>query len=181
MIKSCLCALALATTLPVLAEEFAVPLPGREGLVMDLPSGWKAQVRRPDPALPPTIAVTDSDPKAFQVLITPVWPAAHAKAPTGAEIRHVVQLGADQARPRATEAELKLHDLDSSGKYGYYFSATDRAPGADGYKYLTQGALGVSELRVDFKVQANEPPSPATDKALELLRSVRRTSAKTAP
>lgn len=181
MIKSFVCVLAFTATLPVLAEEFTVPLPGREGLVMDLPSGWNAQVRRPDPALPPTIAVNGADPKAFQVLITPIWPAAHAKAPTGAEIRHVVQAAADQARPRALESELKLYDLGSSGKHGYYFAATDRAPGADGYKFLTQGALGVSELRVDFKVLVNEPPLPVTDTALELLRSVRRASAKTAP
>ena len=183
MLRPALALLALALTLPALAEELRVPLPGRDDLVIDLPAQWRAQVRRPHAALPPSVAISGPDANALQMILTPIWPAGSApKAPTADELRAQVQAGAAQAKPRAVEAELPLKDLGTSGKTGYYFSATDRAPEPGGYKYLTQGVLGMNELRVAFTVLANgQPQEPTTAQALELLRSMRRAPANTAP
>lgn len=181
MIRTALTALTLALCLPVLAEELRVPLPGRDDLVIDLPAAWRAQVRRPYPELPPSVAISGPDATALQMILTPIWPAGSARATTADELRAQVQAGAAQAKPRAVEAELPLRNLDASGKTGYYFSATDRAPGPGGYKHLTQGVLGMNELRVTFTVLANGQPQEPTAQALELLRSMRRAPAKTAP
>ncbi len=166
--------LASALALPAWADELRVPLPGRDDLVIDVPAGWHAQVRRPQAALPPTIALSGADASSFQVLITPSWPAGAATAPTANDVRALVQGAAGQARPRAVEAELPLKDLGASGKSGYYFSATDRQPEPGGFKHLTQGAVTVNELRVTFTVLVNGQAQPTTDLALELLRSMRR-------
>lgn len=174
MLRAAALLLASAFTLPAWADELRVPLPGRDDLVIDVPAGWQAQVRRPQAALPPTVALSGAGTSSFQVLITPIWPQGTAPAPTANDVRVLVQGAAGQARSRAVETELPLKDLMASGKSGYYFSATDRQPEPGGYKYLTQGAVTVNELRVTFTVLVNGQAQPTTDLALELLRSMRR-------
>lgn len=90
----------------------------------------------------------------------------------------MVQGAIARAAPQATERELKLIDLGSSGKPGFYFSATDKAPEPDGFKYLTQGAIAVDELRVAFTILSNGENNQAVAQALEMLRSVRRARSK---
>ena len=173
--------LALSLALPALAAELRVPLPGRDDLVMDLPEGWHAQIRRPRPELPPTVEITGADAAALQVLDTPIWPVAPAQTPTANDIRALVQGAADRARPRAVEAELKLSDLAATGRHGYYFSATDRTPEPGGFRHLTQGAVAEGELRVSFTILANGEADEPTSQALALLRSMRRAPAHKAP
>ena len=182
MLRTALTLLTFALCLPVRAEELRVPLPGRDDLVIDLPAQWRAQVRRPHAELPPSVAISGPDATALQMILTPIWPAgSSSRAPTADELRAQVQSGATQAKSRAVEAELPLKDLGASGKTGYYFSATDRAPEPGGYKYLTQGVLGMNELRVAFTVLANGQSQEPTAQALELLRSLRRAPASKSP
>lgn len=182
MFRTALASMALALCLPVLSEELRVPLPGRDDLVIDLPAPWHAQIRRPHAELPPSVAISGPDAKALQMLITPIWPVGSApKAPTAEELRALVQAGAARARPKAVESDLPLLDLGAPGKTGYYFSATDRAPEPGGYKHLTQGVLGMNELRVTFTVLVNGAPQEPTAQALELLRSLRRAPTTKAP
>jgi hypothetical protein len=182
MFRTALVSIALALCLPVLAEELRVPLPGRDDLVIDLPAQWRAQVRRPHGELPPSVAISGPDTKALQMLITPIWPVGSApRGPTADELRGLVQAGAARALPKAVESDLPIKDLGASGKTGYYFSATDRAPEPDGYKHLTQGVLGMNELRVTFTVLVNGAPQEPTAQALELLRSLRRAPATKGP
>ncbi|MES2609034.1 MAG: hypothetical protein V4679_02285 [Pseudomonadota bacterium] len=182
MLRTALASIAFFLCLPVLAEELRVPMPGRDDLVIDLPAQWRAQVRRPHGELPPSVAISGSDAKALQMLLTPIWPVGSApRPPTADELRGLVQAGATRAQPKAVESDLPLKDLGAPGKTGYYFSATDRAPEPDGYKHLTQGMLGMNELRVTFTVLVNGAPQEPTAQALELLRSLRRAPASKAP
>lgn len=175
MFRAALASIAFSLCLPALAEELRVPLPGRDDLVIDLPAPWRAQVRRPHAELPPSVAISGPDAKALQMLITPIWPVGSApKAPTAEELRALVQAGATRAKPKAVESDLPLQDLGAPGKTGYYFAATDRAPEPGGYQHLTQGVLGMNELRVTFTVLINGAPQEPTAQALELLRSLRR-------
>ena len=162
------CALAL----PAAAAELRADLPGRD-LVLELPEGWRGQVRRPRPDAPPTMGIT-ADPKAFQILITAIPPVGGMQAPGAEEIRDIVARGAASAKPRAVEPELEVKELRARGKAGYYFFATDREPEPDGFKYLTQGAIGFDELRITFTILANGEPQKVIDPALEMLRSMRR-------
>ncbi|WP_298212941.1 hypothetical protein [Acidovorax sp.] len=181
MLRSALASIAFALCLPVLAEELRVPLPGRDDLVINLPVQWRAQIRRPHGELPPSVAISGPDAKALQMFITPIWPVGSAPSPTADELRGLVQAGATRVQPKAVESELPLKNLGAPGKTGYYFSATDRAPEPDGYQHLTQGVLGMNELRVTFTVLVNGAPQEPTAQALELLRSLRRAPASKAP
>lgn len=177
MLRRLITLLALACALPVHAEELRVALPGHDDLVIDLPAQWHAQVRRPRAELPPSVAISDPDASALQMVVTPIWPVNGAQPATPSELRAQVQGAATRAKPKAVEAELPLKDLGASGKVGYYFSATDRAPDAGGFKHLTQGALGMNELQVTFTVLANGQAEEPTALALEMLRSLRRAPA----
>lgn len=181
MLRTALTLLTFALCLPVLAEELRVPLPGRDDLVIDLPAQWRAQVRRPHAELPPSVAISGPEAGALQMIVTPIWPAGAGKASTPDELRAQVQSAARQAQPRAEEAELPPKDLGASGKTGFYFSATDRAPEPGSYRYLPQGVLGMNELRVTFTLLANGQREEPTAQALELLRSLRRAPASKSP
>ena len=177
MLKYILAFIALVVTLSVSAAELNVALPEREGLVFDVPAGWRSQVNRPRANLPPTIVLGSSDPRGFQVLVTPIWPMGNVQAPSRSDIRSLVQGAADNARPKAVEKTLPLTELSGPGLFGYYFAATDRSPEPDGYKFLTQGAMAFGELRITFTVLANEGSKSASAAALSMLRSLRRSRA----
>ncbi|MFG6485661.1 hypothetical protein ACG04R_03195 [Roseateles sp. BYS78W] len=181
MLKTAAALVALILALPALAAELRVPLPNRDDLVIDVPDGWHGQVQRPRADLPPTVAITGPNAATLQVLVTPLWPTGGAKAPTPDDIRSMVQRSADRIRPRAVEPELKLHDLDATGKVGYYFSATDAAPEPGGFKSMSQGAVGMGELRVTFTILVNGEPAEPTSQALALVRSMRRAPGQKAP
>lgn len=162
--------------LPALAcaAEFQVDLGSRDPLILDLPQGWQARVARPSPGLPPTVTIATSNSKAIQVLVTPIWPSNGAASPTRDQIRALVQGAAEQVKRQAVEASLPLVELMASDKAGYYFAATDRAPEPDGFKHLTQGAVGMGDLRITFTILINGEPEKLRSQALEMLRGMRR-------
>ena len=166
--------LALFMAVSVAAEELRVPLQGRDDLVFDLPAGWQGQVRRARPDLPPTVAIAGSPAGSLQMLITPIWPSGSAKGPTPEELRGLVRGASDQVRSQAVERDIEISELGAPGKTGYYFSVTDRQPEPGGYKYMTQGAMGLNELRITFTVLVNGDPQALRATALELLRNLRR-------
>jgi hypothetical protein len=172
--------LAFLLAIPAVAAEIAVSLPGHDDLVLEVRSGWVARISRPRADLPPTITVGPNSGNAFQVLITPLWPMGNAKSPTLGEIRSLVEGGARQALPQAVEQSLPLKELTGSSTNGYYFSATDRQPEPDGYKYLTQGAVMLKELRITFTILVNGEPQKPTEQALEVLQTARRAPARNA-
>jgi len=173
--------LALASlAVAAIANEVSVPIPGHDDLVLELPDTWQYETRWAREDLPPTVTISSRERREVAVLVTPIWPMGPPKAPPSAEdVRRLVQGAADSAKPRAVEQSLPLVDLSAPGKIGFYFSATDREPEPNGYKYLTQGAIGFDELLVTFTILTNGDPKPATDQALQMLRSMHRAAKKT--
>jgi hypothetical protein len=180
MIRSLILALALTAPSWAGAAELQVPLNGRDPLVLDLPPAWQAQITRRAPDVPPTVTIASPTPGDFQILVTPIWPQPSAAAPTREQIKVLVQGATAQARSQAVESSLPLVDLAASGKAGYYFSATDRAPEPGGYRHLTQGAVAMGDLRVTFTILANGDAEQTRSQALEMLRSMRRAKAAAA-
>jgi hypothetical protein len=174
MIKRFSIALALALSLPAFAAELRVPIPGRDDLILDVPAGWKSEVRRPRAEMPPTIVLTSERPRDFHVSVSPMWPVGAAKSPSKSDIKALVEGAAKQAQAQAEEKQLPLKELEGPGKSGYYFSATDRKPEPAGFKHMTQGAVAFNELRVAFTILANAAPDKTTASALQLVRSMRR-------
>lgn len=158
-----------------MAAEVRVPLPDRDDFVLEVPDEWRHQVRRERADHPPTIALTSANRLELVVLITPLW-AANASIPVGNpdDLRKLVQGAANAVKSRAVEENLALVEFSAPGKMGYYFSATDKAPEENGYKYLTQGAVGFNDLRVTFTILINGEQDRMSQQALQILRSLRR-------
>jgi hypothetical protein len=161
------------------AAELQVAVPGRGVVVLDVPDGWQHQVSPASAGQAPTIELSPRQGHAFLVkmTITPFEPAATHHA-TSAKLRALVQQAADAEKPKAIEPELRLFDLDSSGKDGVYFSATERTPDPQGYRHRTQGALGLNTLSVSFSILSPTESKPLTEQALQFMRSVRQMPAK---
>jgi hypothetical protein len=177
MVTALVLALSLVCAAAVSAEELRVPLPDRGGVVLSVPEGWTAQVQRSRSDLPPTIRLTPTTGGQFEVLITPLWSATSALSqPSREALRGFIGRAVQAARPRAVEPELPIVDLAGPGIVGAYFSATDRQPEPDGYKHMTQGILALADLRVTFTVLANGDATPIAEKALDMLRTMRRTA-----
>jgi hypothetical protein len=85
-----------------------------------------------------------------------------------------VRRASDGPKAQAVERELPVVEFSGPSGFGAYFSATDRAPEPDGYKYLTQGMLAMGEVRVTFTVLVNGEPAPVVQQALETVKTMRR-------
>jgi len=147
-------------------------LPDHGVFQMKVPASWKEEVQQPDDnRLPPTIAFRPASGDQFLILITPFWQTKKDEPPlSNGEIQKMVQRAADGAQPNAAEKTLKIIEIRGSAGRGYYFSATDKAPEAGGYKYLTQGALLVGELTVTFTILTNEDKKDVDSAALTMLK-----------
>jgi hypothetical protein len=86
-------------------------------------------------------------------------------------MRHGVQQAADKVKPTALEHYLPVEELTGAPGRGYYFSATDREPKPDEFKYLTQGMLLVGDVVVSFAILTNDAQEEVRDQALAMLKS----------
>ncbi|MES2257312.1 MAG: hypothetical protein V4724_02280 [Pseudomonadota bacterium] len=158
------------------AAELRVAIPEHDDLVLTVPEEWKAKVRTPRANLPPTIAMVSGTHNELMVLITPIWPARSLTGdmPGAEEIRNMVSGAADIAKTKSLEDSLPLQEWRAPGMFGYYFSATDREPEPNGFKYLTQGAVGFRELRITFTILVNGEAKALNERALQVLGTMRR-------
>lgn len=162
----CRTALAADTT-----AETSFALPGHGTLIMQLPSGWDHEVRKHPGDFPPTIVLTGFEASPFVVMITPRWAAAGAGDDFGSpkDIHAIVERAAQAAEPQSVEGRLSIVTLGGGKGPGYYFKATDRAPKAGDFKYMTQGAVRVGELVCTFTILTNDDKSAVQTKVLNML------------
>jgi hypothetical protein len=147
-------------------------LPDHGVFQMKVPASWKDEVQQPDDnRLPPRIFFRPASGDLFLILITPIWKVKKdAPLLTDGDIQKMVQRAADDAQPNAVEKTLKLIEIRGSSGRGYYFSATDKAPEPDDYKFITQGALLVGELTVTFTILTNDDKRDVESAALTMLK-----------
>jgi len=147
-------------------------LPNRDTLELMLPAGWVDHVEQPAGGGPPTIEITISEGGARQVYVTPEW-----ADPTAKEVRELPALreairdAAERARPEAVETFLEVRPLNGANGIGYYFAATDRNPGPDEFKFMSQGALQVGTLTLWFTILTNEGQDTVAVEAFTMLQS----------
>jgi hypothetical protein len=149
------------------AESFA--LPGHGALQLEVPVGWRSQVRSPRPDLPPTIRLAPQQGRVFEILLTPIWPMNGKGAANEEALRGLVAAGIKGAQPRAVETELTVREVPGMPGTGYYFAATDREPEPNGYTHMTQGAARVGELTVTFTILTNSGQRDVVDAALGMI------------
>jgi len=146
-------------------------LPDKTNLEVTIPAGWQDEVKQGESGTPPTIAFTPRAGPTFQVFVTPLSRSRPEVPVASAEqIRNDVQRAADRVKPQAAESYLPVEELTDAKGPGFYFSATDKAPKPDDFKYLTQGMLLVGELAVTFSILTNDGQEKVRDVALDMLK-----------
>jgi hypothetical protein len=157
------------------ADEPAVrryELPNLDTLELGLPAGWIDNVDQPPGGGPPTIELGPAEGAPFQVFVTPEW-----KDPSASEIREIPALrdairdSAERIKPQVVEEFLDVRQLNGVNGIGYYFSATDRDPRADEFKYMSQGVLEVGDLTLWFTILTNDGQDTVAVEALTILQT----------
>jgi hypothetical protein len=153
------------------------PLAEHGAIVLAAPDGWRDEVRNPIPGLPPTIVFHSSSGPGFRLLVTPTWPAnLDTPRPTAEAVRESACRAAAAVRSQAVETEIAMKEFKGPEAFGSYFTLTDRAPRPGEYKYMTQGVMGLADLRVTFTVLTNDGGEAIVTQALDMLKGARRDS-----
>ena len=122
---------------------------------------------------PPTIVFTPPESNEFEILITPMWSTRTGAVPKKDEMQRMVAEVAEAARRQAVERSIPIVEMQGNSGIGYYFSATDRAPKSDEFRYMTQGVLRIGELAATFTILTNDGGELIASDALELLKGAR--------
>ena len=159
------------------AAEFQFPALREGAVAMDVPERWQAdeEIGRDPSGDSYTARFIDSIDGNFVVLVTVIQtpPAPATVVLTPAQVRASVQQFADEAELRSVEPELAVQTLTADGLYGAYFSATDRAPDIDEFRFLTQGFASLDGIPVSFTALSNREPERARDELLAAISSMR--------
>ncbi len=163
-------------------EERRFSLPGHGTLQLQVPSGWKDEIRRPSQGLPPTVVFSPKAGTPFMILLTPLWARGPDRPlPGAAAMRDSVQRQMQQVKPHAVESDIPVQELRGNSGVGYYFAATDRAPKPGEYKYMTQGQLALDPLRVTFTILTNDGQRQVVTDALAMLAGASHTAEPARP
>ena len=156
-------------------QKHTLPIPGRGILVLSSPLAWSQQISQPPKDIAPTIRFSSTAGQKFKVVITAFWsPANDSSFNSSTKVRSLVDDTVGELKPRLVEKDIPILEFYGGSGPGYYFSVTDKTPGSNEYKYLTQGAIAVDDLLLTFTVLTNEKHSPIINRVLNILRSARR-------
>ena len=148
------------------------PIPQHGVFHLQVPKSWKDRVSQPPGSTTPTIVLTGGGEEAFEVSLTPVWRTRPGTALADpAEIKRKVELAADQAKQQSAEKELVIQEIKGVSAVGYYFSATDRAPGPGEFKHMLQGIIRAGELLVLFTVLTQDGSDSIRRQSIAVLES----------
>lgn len=143
--------------------------------MLSSPVAWSHQISQAPEEIAPTIRFSGAAGQKFKVVISAFWsPKSDSSYNSSTKVRSLVDDTAGELKPRLVEKDIPILALPGGSGPGYYFSATDKNPGPNEYKYLTQGAIAVDDLLLTFTVLTKEKRSPMINRAFEILRSARR-------
>ncbi|HYK05125.1 MAG TPA: hypothetical protein VE974_25465 [Thermoanaerobaculia bacterium] len=149
-------------------RSYAVPDHGT--LKLSVPAGWTQRVEG-EPAMPPTITLSSDDGKLL-LMITPLWsPEGDPKFNSPESIREAIEGAAKSIQASAVEKELPLRTLKTASGEGFFFWATDRAPGAGEHEYMANGAVPAGKLLLSFTVLSHAAPPAGIADALAVVAS----------
>jgi hypothetical protein len=163
--------LSFATAWPDEPAVRRFVLPNDDTLELTMPAGWSDEMVEPQGGGPPTIEIAVAEGGPRQVFIRPEW-----ADPTSKDIRELPQLRdavrdlAERIQPEALEPYLEVRHIAGNNGGGFYFTATDRNPGAGDFKFMNQGALQAGDLTLWFTILTNEGQDTVAVEALAMLQ-----------
>ena len=166
--QAMLVAATLAAAEPTTVHTF--PVPNQGTLQLTAPKSWPVEMRTSANAGLPTIAFGPKQGTTWTILITPLSPARKDQPLPTPAVKQMVERAAQDAKAQSVEQSLTIKELKSGAHVGYYFSATDRAPKADEFKYMTQGMFTLGELLLSFTILTNEGHDTVVPAALNMIK-----------
>ena len=153
-------------------RTFAVP--GRSGLVLNVPSDWGYSMRSPDAGEPPTIEFAGGKQGAFagRIAVIPV-DAAHRDVTTPANLRKVAGNAGQGMLADSKETKLDLVEIKGDQAVGYAFTLTDKAANPGPFENETTVFVGVGDVLLAGNVMHHKKDSPERQMMLDLVRSAR--------
>jgi hypothetical protein len=155
-----------------LAAASRIALPSGDELWLAVPAAWNQKFEAPDNKTPPSVCLTQRQGATFKVFITPLSgsPMGSAMADPN-KMRAIVTSVSRDALAQSVEMSIPVHELTGADVHGFYFSATDRAPKPDEWKYLTQGMVNINDAPFAFTILTNDGQETIAKAALELIRT----------
>jgi hypothetical protein len=145
-------------------------LPDHGKLLLAVPRAWNADVHPRQGRSAPTLELQQKNAAPFRLLLTPMWTAdSDTPLPNDAAVRDKVAAAAKEAQAQSAEPTLAVNELFGKANRGYYFTATDRAPKPDEWKYLTQGIVRIGPIDLAFSVLTNDGQEAVIKDALAML------------
>ena len=141
-------------------------------LQLKVPAGWREEVDAK--TQPPVISFRPAEGKAFMVAVIPAQAGDGKRAPSRQELRTEVEQMAGAIRPFAVESDIKVKEFAGAAGPGFQFFATDSAPAAGEFKYMTRGKLKVGDVSVTFTILTNDGQEAVIRSALTMLKSATR-------
>lgn len=175
--RNCYAILLLTCATLAAAEETSArmyQLPGHGSFQVNVPKSWREDVLQPPNNLPPTITFRQTSGPAFQIMVTPIFPAHPGMPiPSKQSLRHGVAQTMAEAAPQAVEKNIALKELRGPAASGYYFSATDKAPAPGEFRLMAQAELGVGELVTVMTVLTDDGSGTVLSQALAMIKSAK--------
>ena len=141
-------------------------------LQLKVPAGWREEIDAK--TQPPVISFRPAEGQPFMVSVVPAQAAEGKRAPSRQELRAEVRQMAGAIQPFAVESDIKLKEFAGSAGPGFQFLATDSAPAAGEFKYMTRGKFNVGDVSATFTILTNDGQDAVVRAALAMLKSATR-------
>jgi len=143
-------------------------------LQLKVPAGWRDEI---DTGVqPPMISFKPQDGQPFMVTVIPAQAPQGKRAPPTQQLRADVEQMAEAIRHFSVEGDkIKLKHIGGPAGQGFQFFATDAAPAAGEFKYMTRGKLNVgADVSVTFTILTNDGQEGVIRAAQAMLKSATR-------
>ena len=141
-------------------------------LQLKVPAGWREEVDAK--TQPSVISFRPAEGKPFMVSVIPAQ-AQGKTGPSRKQLRDDVEQMAGAIRHFSVEGDkVKVQEFTGASGPGFQFFATDAAPAAGEFKFMTRGKLNVNDVSVTFTILTNEGQEAVVRSALAMLKSAAR-------
>src|SRR3954471_6981156 len=142
-------------------------------LQLKVPAGWREEIdAKTQPAV---ISFRPAEGKPFMISVIPAQAAQGKRAPSRQQLRDDVEQMAEAIRHFAVEGDkVKVQEFTGTSGPGFQFFATDAAPAAGEFKFMTRGKLNVNDVSVTFTILTNDGQEAVVRSALGMLKSAAR-------
>jgi hypothetical protein len=142
-------------------------IPGHGILRLEIPDGWRSQVRQVTEPASVALHFAPGNGDAFDVQVAAVWLDATKLANvTTDSLKSVAQHAAEALLPRSVEKTVSLYEIRGHQSVGFYYALTDSGPGPGEFSNLTQGVFLTGEVLSTFTILHRTPTSPEVAQAL---------------